>query len=508
MAQIMIDKGAPLTPALEKRRTYNISFVIALLGSIFYALLIFRSASISPSAFGNDIYDQLWLSIKDGRLDLPARVLRLEGHYLPDGTGFIYQGSAPLMTRILLDPVMTIGVRSLAPFSIWMWATSGTALWHASLLYTGTRSGGRTKLLVGLGVVLWLGGPGALLATNHAFFHEPISLAYAATGAFVLLCLHVMKANHISAFSLAALAILAALTVHARPNLAVGLYITTLIMIAQGLSCHRRTALPGALIALTLLGAGGSTYLAINKAKFGNPTIAHGSFEPGEIQYGAAYWGWETTDSMRQEGFTEHGRFNPGRIFPNAAMYFAAPPSNISPEMSARARALHRAVTIPRVGYGRIEPPSIGLIFIWTLWVILAGIGIAKIGHHGRPYAALLTGFLSSTLLILSYPTLTLRYYVDLWPFLAILALLGVAHSCQHPIPTGWRGAVLGCAAGIGLAVSAGTTAIYTYNFRNYEASFFEEWSESECYERAKYKELSDDHRAYVCRPPLTDKGD
>jgi len=98
-------------------RALNPAAVIALCGAALYALLLLQSTRMGLAPFGYEFYDQVWLALLDGRLDLPARVLRLEGHYTPDGTAYFYHGLAPLVTRALLDPFLQIGQVSLSPFS-------------------------------------------------------------------------------------------------------------------------------------------------------------------------------------------------------------------------------------------------------------------------------------------------------------------------------------------------------------------------------------------------------
>ena len=115
-------------------RHLPLSLAIALCGAALYAGLLLRSVALEPGAFGADIYDQMWLALRAGELDLPARVLRMEGHYAPDGTAYSYHGVAPLLTRALLDPFVQMGTLSLAPLSIWIWAVLGTACTHAALL--------------------------------------------------------------------------------------------------------------------------------------------------------------------------------------------------------------------------------------------------------------------------------------------------------------------------------------------------------------------------------------
>jgi len=493
-------------PTLRRAATGPVSLAtaIAALGATVYAALMLRSVGVTPGAFGTDIYDQLWLALKEGRLDLPARVLRLEGHYWPDGTAMSYHGLAPLLTRLLLDPFVTIGAASLAPVSIWLWATLGGAAWHVALLRVGMANAIAPGFLAALGAALWLGGPGLLLTTNHALYHEPIAFAYAAAGAFALVWTGMAERGRITARALVALAILAALTLHARPNLAIGLYLAACIAMVQAFGRRRYAALPGIAAALAILAASGFGYLAVNKAQFGSATTAHGSFAPGDVQYGMTFWEMEPPNEPRQQAFEEHGRFNPARILPNAAMYLAAPPHLLTPDANRTARELHEAATVARTGYGRIEPPSGGILFRWTFWALLAGIGLGALRRRGAPYAGLLAGVAAGSVVTLSYPTITLRYHVDLWPLVAALALLGVSASGRSFDPA--RRAALGFACAMGLAVSTVTAIVYTHLFRTHETTVFAEWSMAECLARAEAKGLEAKRAAWVCRDPLIEK--
>ncbi|MEM1429351.1 MAG: hypothetical protein AAGG09_07830 [Pseudomonadota bacterium] len=501
MSDTAIFPGAGRTSSTHLARTV----AIALVGAALYAALLARSVALTPGAFGVDIYDQMWLAFTQGQLDLPARVLRMEGHYTPDGTAYSYHGVAPLITRALFDPFVTMGTLTLAPISLWIWATLGTAFYHAALLTALGPEAGTARLRVTLALTLWFVGPGVILTANHAFYHEPIALAYAATGAFVLLWARAVRAGRLSTPTLVGMAALAALTVHARPHIAVGLYACTGLALLWAVYRDRLRALPAVLAAGLLLGAGGASYLALNEARFGSATAVHGSFDASDIQYGIAFWELEEPGNVRQQGFTEHGRFNLGRVLPNAAFYLAAPPQFLLPGLSDRAADLHGAVTGPRVGFIRIEAPRTGMVFIWAPWVLLAVAGLAALRTAGRPYAGLLLGLGGSALLLLSYATITLRYLVDLWPIFAALALVACARAAQQP-PHRQTMRLGGLAMLCGLAVTANVVLVYPKLLRTYDTTGFAEWSAQECRERAIDRGLPQERLSYICRDPLIER--
>ncbi|MEM6740357.1 MAG: hypothetical protein AAF646_09580 [Pseudomonadota bacterium] len=500
LARSVPEPEATLAARLARRRI-PLAIAIGLLGGSLYALLLERSLGVMPAAFGADIYDQMWLAILDGRLDLPARVLRGEGHYAPDGTAYSYHGVAPLLTRALFDPFVTIGTTSLAPVSIWVWATLGTAFYHAALLRMSGHWDVPEPTSTILGITLWLVGPGVILTSNHPFYHEPVALAYALTGAFVLISAHAASRGRMTALALIGLGALAAIALHARPNVAVGLYAGTVLAIAAALWRAWLRVSPGAVLGLAMLGAGAAGYLALNDARFGSATAVHGSFDESEIRYGIAFWEMESANNARQLGFIEHGRFNAGRILPNGAMYLFAPPQFIVTATSDHAAALHRSYTEPRVGFIRLEAPRIGMLFYLTPWIVLAGIGLWGVRRHGAAFTGLLLALGGSALLTLSYATITLRYHVDLWPLVFVLALLALPSLARtRTLPYG-----IAFTGFFALGVMANTALYYPHLLRVYPETGFAEWSEAECQARASEIGLPAARIGYVCRDAMVE---
>jgi hypothetical protein len=218
-----------------------VSLVIAVIGAAFFATLAFQLvlARDYPDA-GNDIYDRYYVAILNGRLDLPIRVLGFEGHYRPYGTGYLYHGVAPLLTRFAFGWLVPLDKVSLAPFSIWLWAVVGTAAYHLAFLQVARRVWPKEGRYPGiwaflLASLVWFGSPGILLAANTSFFHEPIAVSYAATGLFVLVCTRYAIVEQPMRWSLVAIAFLAAITLHARPNMAIDLYLGTVAFAAYAL---------------------------------------------------------------------------------------------------------------------------------------------------------------------------------------------------------------------------------------------------------------------------------
>ena len=494
------------------------SALCAAAGALLYAALAF-GLILQPNYdyFGTDIYDAYYYRVLEGRFDLPARMLRYEGHYTTDATGFLYHFFAPLLTRVLLAPFVTLNQFPTAAFSIWIWATIGTALYHLIIIqvlrkFANAMSGYHSILwgtLIGLGV--WVSGPGLLLSANTALFHEPIAIAFAAMGLAIFLMVRCALFSMPLSRAIIPLAILAGILLQSRPHMAVGLYAGVCIMGLLALWRGTRRSWATAIAAALVLVAFAAITLQLNAMRFGSMTEAHGQFaqEAGTdgVQYGTVFWGAEEADSARARTFTEHGTFHPWRILPNLMIYALDLPRSAG----APFRSLHAELTEPISGYGRIEGPSIGMVFLWTFWVVAMTMGLvfAKPRISGGVLALPLmiaTGV--GALLMLSYPTITMRYRIDLWPVVITLCLLsfpGLMHRYGSNRPNGQR--VLSASLVllvIGMLVSAGATAWYTRGFQTTPDTFFDKWNAEICADMVVKKGLAVSEVPRICVDPQT----
>lgn len=449
-------------------------------------------------AYGPAIYDQYYLALIDGRADLPPFVVRYEGHYTEDGKAFLYHGLAPLLTRLALTPVITIGQVSLAPVSIWFWAVLGTSLYHLLLarwllVYLGDDSVLIMRLQAVLAIGIWFGGPGLLLVANTALYHEPISVAYALVAGFLCLVIWPPQQNASKTaegdladigepafrWRLLAMATLAGLTVHARPSVAIGMYaIVGLLCLYEFRRDWRSSLLPVGLAGCILLIAGLS-YLGFNAYRMGSPFAVHGSFSASSIQYGSTFLGLEEADSVRAQSFEDNGRFSPLRIIPNLMVYLVD--FEYSP-ISALVAFFHDKVVSSLSGFVRIEGPSVGVLFLWPVWMLLAWRGRRYLDLRVTPLHIVLVGLLVTTLLTLSYGTIALRYRIDIWPLIAVLAIMGLKSFKGFSSDVTKGNAQVNTMAvivGFGVLVSAVTAFHYSYNFRYNLFSI--EWTDTQC---------------------------
>jgi len=377
--------------------------------------------------FGDQVYDYYALALLDGRLDVPPRIVTLEGHYAADGTAYVYHGLLPVLTRLPAAPFVDLRETSLALPTIVLFAIVGTALYQ-------------------LGMLAWLTAPGLLLVANGSLFHEPIAAAYVLCASFLALLLGTGKRP--GPGRLVVLAILAGLCVHARPHLAAGLYVVVGVLVlahlfrphgerevgrSRGQSGGGAWRWTPPVAALLVLAAFGASYLGLNALRFADPLRTHGGTEDRAIDYGSVYWGIEAEDSPRNRALEEHGRFNAARVAPNAFLYLVGLPVHLG--AGAWAEARYRAWT-RELGWIRIEAPVLGILFLWAPWFgiivlgLVPGFPLEKPGLHRRrprlPAMAALAGTGMGAALLLAYATHAFRYRFDLWPLVAVGVILAL----------------------------------------------------------------------------------
>jgi hypothetical protein len=480
---------------------------VTISGALYLAVLTYLTWTLSDQHhFGSQIYDAYYAALLDGRFDLSARVLRFEGHYAPDGRGYLYHGLAPLLTRFILGWAWPFEVLPMIGVSIWFWSVVGIAAWQ-SVVVTLSRSAGvwqtRRRLVLCLCGALWIAGPGPLLVINLSLYHEPIAVSFACTGLFAAVWTRACHGQMGLGFAVALLAVCAAVVLHARPNVAVGLYLGTVLAVLWGIKSARVAFVLPAFIALSLLGVGALGYVGVNAARFGDITTVHGSFSGGYIIYGNVYWGIEAADSERAAAFEEHGRFNILRVIPNGIMYLFRLPTG---HLSGALESMFRSVTEPVLGYIRIAPIRWGLFALWPMWCLLAFSGIKSVRYDPK-MTGLVVALAVSAGLTLAYGTISFRYQFDLWPIIAVLACLGAiavlraTKSEDQATPSIHYYAL---ALMVGLVVTDIALTEYKNFGREVPGHYFQTWSKDFCLQRASAPSLglSDAQSQWTCRPP------
>jgi hypothetical protein len=257
------------------------------------------------------------------------------------------------------------------------------------------------------------------------------------------------------------------------------------------------------LLAGALLGAGGGGFLALNEARLGSAAGVDGNYER---TYGFRFWGAEENNSPRAEAFQTHGRFNVKRVLPNLALYITDVPTTGASEaitaVSDRIYNIYRSVTEPFLGFIRIEHPRVGMLLMWPVWLCLAVAGLWTL-RRDPPMAALAGCMLLAFGLTLAYGTVTLRYRLDLWPFLAVLALPGAVRVLAAPTARVQQGLIT-VLLGIGLVGSLGAGVQYHGMFRDApEHLHMRPWTYEICAELAQAKGFEGADLERICREPV-----
>jgi hypothetical protein len=421
------------------------------------------------------------------------RDLKLEGHFTPDGTGYLYYGLLPLITRLPFLPFVDMPTMWISTFSIWLWAVAGNAAYHRAFWLALAHGAGGADKIGGwasalLACAVWFAGPGLIMSATGAVFDEPIVAAYATAGGFVLVLVMAVFGKLPLERAIVLMALCAGLTVHARPHIAVGLYLAVcLIALMLVLRCGL-ARWKSATAAMAILGAFGLALIAVNAVRFGNPATVHGGFSDEDVQYSSIFWGLESKDSPRAKAFTQVGQFSATRIVPNALIYFGSPPSDLGFNKSVHALEKLHVRMLADGDSTTIADPKVGTIFLWPVWTVLMLVGLFQRSTWTMPAAAGLAGVTVSAVMLLCYMTITLRYHVDMWPLLALPAVFGLAAVARKatgdPVATrSWRNVLLVLAT-LGMFV----TLQKTVHSRAMNTDKQDLWSREYCLELAAKK--------------------
>lgn len=480
---------------VHPRRDSMILLLPMLLGLVVYTLLMWPSLMNQPvPSFGDMIYNYYYMSLLEGRFDVPARIVSAEGLYAPDGTAYVNQGMAPLMTRVLAAPFVDLRSVSLAGVSILLFAAIGSAAVQVTVISILNRFGPDTAnihrtLSMLAGLAAWFASAGPTLASNDSLYHEPIAVAYAMGALWMAFAARVVVFGERPGKWLLPMAVVAGVTVHAREHVAVGLYAGTVLFALWDLKIGGWRHLPKVGFAMVVLFAFGAALLTVNYMRFGDPLRSAG------LEWGFSYWNLYTDEHARiAYNDNSAGSFHPARIPGNALLYFLDLPTewniyDLGP--------LNRRLTMAW-GWVGIESPRFGVVFAWAPWflIILRGVFCAR-GTARGGWILLLAGSFGAAVVI-SFATLTIRYRMDLWPLVMaglVLTLPRVAMAVRagtiaprSAIRAGGLTLLLACAVQF---------AVLPYGIL--EKNEHMVWSEAQCAEIAGAKGFGADDIARIC---------
>ncbi len=483
-----------------------ITLAVMVLGAAAYGALMAWEPPAEFPYFGTRIYDYYFLSVSEGRLDIPVRIASYEGHYDADGRAYVYHGMAPLLFRAFMAPFVDLISFPTHAVAIWSMAVIGTALYHVTFVRVLTPhlpdGPGASRALLLIGLMVWIAAPGPVLVSNSSLFHEPVAFAYMAIGGFVLVLSGMILRGKDPLACVIPITIMAAAVLHARPHLAIGLYAGAILVMLIALRRHGMRTVPRLAIGTFILFAGGLALLAMNEIRAGNALMLHGALQPDVLEHGSSYWP-HGLSHPQPDAINKHGRFHPGRIAPNFLIYSA-----IAGPYADWLEGVWRGLIAP-FGNPWHEPPFIGFVPLWLPWIVLILAAPFAARSQSRRAWVLLIATGIGALMMLSYPTVTLRYRVDLWPFFASLAVVALARQAtgRGQIFSPPRQATLGLMLCFTLVALQSTVSLNKSLLREYAP--FSEWSFEQCQDLARKKGFNDSRIEELCAldPPSETRG-
>lgn len=431
--------GAAGLPARQSRAA-QVALASLIMG-VFYSWVIsngtydFLAPEIHGRAFGS-----LAANMLHGSLAVDQSAIGIEGLYVADKV-YMYFGLLPALLRLPLAPFVDLTQVTVSRVIVLALVIPTAATWHWLILAAASRSGvrasrvARTCGTISAFLIAWIISPAFALASTAPIYHETVAAALLISALYTLLVLEGPGEGGVpDTHTLVILAALAALSLHARPTLSIGLYLGTAAFVGLALwrqrsSAHFSFERPTALVRIAaapalILALSGGVYLWLNWIRWGLP------FEPGPSQF----WGYRLflpEYAAEAEQNAAIGRFNWVRMPVNLVAYLTA-----NPDWTEGLRQRLGA------GAGRmLEPPSpMAVLWAAPLTVILGGTWARLRRPDQRSPAligplVLLAALAVPALLMLSYPTINYRYKLLVWPVVFVAMLLTGSPAARRMRP-------------------------------------------------------------------------
>jgi hypothetical protein len=419
-----------MTPEMHKVNGYSALLTTSIISLFASLILVFLATNgtfdLFQPSFLWKAYNHYFLSLIDGRLDVPAHGIGKEGSYIDDKV-FMYYGMLPTLPRFFLHPFIDLNKLPASYFSILFFTLLGNVVLQHSIVkqYLICKHAAKNVILpnskfqiiflVLISLIVWFGSATFLISQNATIYHEPYAAALCIVNIFLALLIRdgffLGKFHYVN---LMPYAFLAGLCTHARMPTALSLYLVTgLIMLVQicrqypNISPIKR---PHYLLWLALLkywkevlvlGFFGLSILLLNFARYGD------LFNFMGVNNGFVFFeGW----SERQCSVIPHGTFHKiNRIIVNTYVYLSGDWQN------------HWSlIRLFSTGYGRVEMPAAPIAVLWaapiTCFIIVmcrSLLGLRLV--FSRILLVFILAFSAGALFQLSYPTITHRYIAELW---------------------------------------------------------------------------------------------
>jgi hypothetical protein len=418
----------------------------ALVGVItIYYLVLLSNGTLqifAPETMGR-VFDSMLMHLLRGEFTVDREAIGFEAS-TRNGMTYTYFGVFPALLRLAAVPFVDIAQVQLARLSCLTAVVIFVALQLRTLvivddrLPAGSRMPGFLAVMVAATV---LSGPQLYILGSAWVYHEPVLWAAVLGAAFNLVVIRAALGRGPSTRDLVWLAVLAGLALNTRVSVGVSLYLGTVLVIGwsawsrhlaerlerrpPGNGRWLRAAMsamardPSMWLPILVLGLLAGAAGIVNFERWGNPfTFAD-----------ARYYDFFERHPNGPLVLHNYGVFNLGRIW-IGALYYATGIPYLLKTVPPFAQFLHAR-------YFGLEAPPLSPLLTNPLTALLAGIGLYRLWWKpdlaGGRLAILrlaLIGHASAVVLILTFFYLTMRYRLDLAPFMTLAALVGYRSLC------------------------------------------------------------------------------
>lgn len=455
-------------------------FVAVALAFVYYAFLITDGSldlfhSPPRQIVSGVVFNNMLLHLLRGEFSIDPDAIRLEA-FVRDGETYAYFGVGLALLRLPLLPFKNFATIDITPLSVVL-ATCVAAYFKCASLLLIRRSGNETPIqiaLYGLLVASILVGGPQIQFLKAVIYQEVLCWAMALTSAFMYCALRgLFLPRRFSTPLLVTLACLAGMALLTRVTAGIALYAASgLLLLALGTrACWpaasgfgpaghadegRRPSLlrwltsRQVLLPVLILIAFAALCGTVNYGRWGNPFVfADMHLSPVMMESG------------RIDVLDQYGEFNLRRL-PYSVLYYFFPINFFlyGPYGGAPFN------DFPMSYYDGVEPPLSTFLVTDPATLLLAGVFVAALVRDRVPagldrvqVAALLVGFLTPVLLLLTYFYLAFRFRGEFYLPLEFAAVLGfwvVSRSSEGASNgAGWRfDRTLRCCVIVGIAAS------------------------------------------------------
>ncbi|XXJ20752.1 hypothetical protein ACR42D_14675 [Desulfovibrio caledoniensis] len=413
---------------MKRALYYAISFV----GIVWCALLI-TNGTLNFFGMGKYgmVFNHFFLSIMDHRLDIDPACIGKEAFFSPDGRAYAYWGVFPALLRAPFHPFVDLKTVPVSRIIVFVSAVLVAIVSQnivKDIMRKTADQAWNEWLILSANLLIWFASPVLILSSNGSVYHEPIVLGLLGVMLFMWVVLRgILLHSEAAPEKMSLLALIAGCVLHMRLTFALALYfgvclfcLLHIVRLYQQLrgengpwrSFFKALLSPKYVVApMFILFVFGALLLFTNWVKWGDP------LNPAPLEgYGFLVQGegW----SGRHAAVKKLGRFNLRRVVPGLVFHLTGV------GMAGRAYSVYDGLTgMFGTGVMRLENPS-PLLLMWGPW-LFSGFYVFRrmrrklIGETaGQSYLVLALTVLIPVILILSYPTITVRYKAEFWPFL------------------------------------------------------------------------------------------